>query len=870
MIGGSRIWGWWPRLGLLLVVALGFAASATTAGALNTTNQPLPGSKFLGGNGDQANPAPPNPSHYFDWQGLETGKQVNHTADCGAPFSSCPGPDDIFAGGDKANAPGDWGIIPSPSGSATPASADILDSYWAFEHGTGDAFLYLAFTRAASPGTVSITFELNQVAGTWNNGHSDIPCRSTGDLLIAFEPNGNVLDNVLVEKWITSAKSAASGCATGGSFENVPFTPDVDLEAAFNTTAIHNYLPPTAVTSIDPGDFAEAAVNLTSVLSAAQEQCATFASIWMSSQASDSASSQMKDYVRPAPFLIRTCKTSPTLVTTASGRGRTSGKHLLRRVAKLTTSITDTAQLSGDNPTGVITFKLYGPSGCTGSPIFTSHRKVTGNGPYTSAPYRPTTAGLYSWTAAYSGDVNNHRVGPPTCGAGRESVQILPPVSRVQPTLTTVASPSVVLGKPISDSATLAGAVLPTGTITFDVYGPFAAGASPTCTGATAAPASTVTVRHRNGKYTSASFTPSQPGTYVWIADYSGDSHDRPAATACGDTGETVLVTSAPAPSTPKITSTASTGGSLGSPIHDTAHLSGGSQPTGTITFHVYGPDNAACTKSAAPPSTVAVSGAGNYRSASFTPTAAGTYRWVVTYSGDADNNAAATACGDPHEKVVVSPAKPALHTTASPTSVQSGGTAGDTATLTGGAKPQGTITFRVYGPDDSTCSSPPALVVEQTVDGNGSYPSPTPTLSIPGTYRVVATYSGDSNNAGVATSCGDPAETVVVQPVQDPHNPEEKNPNPIPSSPSPPTTTTPTTPTPKPAAPKPTPTPTPTTPKSEPKPKSEPTHKSEPTSTHRSEPTHKSKPASTPKSEPTSTHKLKPTMTNKPPPFTG
>jgi hypothetical protein len=46
-------------------------------------------------------------------------------------------------------------------------------------------------------------------------------------------------------------------------------------------------------------------------------------------------------------------------------------------------------------------------------------------------------------------------------------------------TLTTTASPDVALGRQVSDTATLAGGVSPTGTITFRLFGP----GNATCSG---------------------------------------------------------------------------------------------------------------------------------------------------------------------------------------------------------------------------------------------------------------------------------------------------------------------------------------------------------------------------------------------------
>jgi hypothetical protein len=85
--------------------------------------------------------------------------------------------------------------------------------------------------------------------------------------------------------------------------------------------------------------------------------------------------------------------------------------------------------------------------------------------------------------------------------------------------------------------------------------------------------------------------------------------------------------------------------------------LSGGAVPTGTITFKLYGPNDPTCTNAAIFTSTVPVSGNGIYASASFTPTLAGTYRWIVNYSGDANNAPTANACNAVNESAVVAPA---------------------------------------------------------------------------------------------------------------------------------------------------------------------------------------------------------------------
>src|SRR6185295_6828407 len=85
----------------------------------------------------------------------------------------------------------------------------------------------------------------------------------------------------------------------------------------------------------------------------------------------------------------------------------------------------------------------------------------------------------------------------------------------------------------------------------------------------------------------------------------------------------------------------------LGGAIHDTAVLTGGISPTGSITFRLFGPNDATCSAAIVFTSIVPVTGNGSYLSASFTPSLTGTYRWIAAYSGDAANAASTTACND-------------------------------------------------------------------------------------------------------------------------------------------------------------------------------------------------------------------------------
>ena len=176
------------------------------------------------------------------------------------------------------------------------------------------------------------------------------------------------------------------------------------------------------------------------------------------------------------------------------------------------------------------------------------------------------------------------------------------------------------------------------------------------------------------------------------------------------------------------------------------ATLSGGDNETGTITFRLYDSNGDLVDNESAN-----VNGDGTYSAPiGYTPTVPGTYLWVAAYNGD-DNNAAIQTdrTGAPE---TVSAASPSLIQSAGSTILfGSGDTLTDSASLSGGFNPTGTITFTLYAPDGIT------VVDTETVevDGNGVYTAPAGYLPTePGTYQWAAGYDGDpANNPALASS---------------------------------------------------------------------------------------------------------------------
>jgi uncharacterized repeat protein (TIGR01451 family) len=464
---------------------------------------------------------------------------------------------------------------------------------------------------------------------------------------------------------------------------------------------------------------------------------------WEASYSGDANNSAAIDQGGPTEQTV-VSPASPTLTTTPNPTAVTLS-------ATASTTLTDTANLAGGyHPTAKITFTLTGPNGFS----FTQTDTVGGNGAYAASATLPTTgvvAGVYQWVAVYGGDGNNVGVsdGNPT----QEQVEVIP----ARPTLTTTPSPIAVTlpaagPTVLADTATLSGGFAPTGDITFELF-----------QGSTLVHAETVAVGGNGAYPTPTGFTLPTTGTvagvYQWVAVYSGDANNVTVIDG-NPAGEQVQVI----PANPTLVTTASpTTVTLPAPVPimltDTADLEGGFDPTGSVVFTLTGPGGFSFTR------TDAVSGDGTYTASATLPTAgmvAGTYTWTAYYTGDA-NNKSADDEGGPAEQTVVSPAGPTLTTTASPP-VSRGAAAptlSDTAVLSGGFDPTGSIVFTLTGPGGFSFTQTDA------VSGDGTYTASAPlptTGAVAGVYTWTAHYTGDANN-NAANDQGGTAEQVTVPP---------------------------------------------------------------------------------------------------------
>jgi uncharacterized repeat protein (TIGR01451 family) len=305
--------------GLLALLLCGVLAGAAQAVPLTPTDNPLPGSNFQGGDGDQK-----AEGAFDDWETLVGSMGLVSTNDPNAL-------DSTFDTGSHENDPEHWDISTQADG-VTPAKANFFNS-WTYVDDQAHTFLYLAFDREESGGNVLLAFELNQDTRAWINASGDaIQCRTTGDIIISYEIQNDDTIDVIVQRWVTAEAVTAAdvaagytnglGCAKTGTFEE--FDPPItDVQGAINAgQVIENFLPGGPEPTIGEELFGEAAIDLTDIFAGAGlSPCFSFGQISLHGRSSESDSASMQDLVGPVPLLVRNCTASGVKYNDLNGDG---------------------------------------------------------------------------------------------------------------------------------------------------------------------------------------------------------------------------------------------------------------------------------------------------------------------------------------------------------------------------------------------------------------------------------------------------------------------------------------------------------------------------------------------------------------------
>jgi hypothetical protein len=383
---------------------------------------------------------------------------------------------------------------------------------------------------------------------------------------------------------------------------------------------------------------------------------------------------------------------APTLTTTPQPSQASLGWYLSNR-----------ATLSGGtNPTGTLTFRLYGPGdeACSNA-VFTWQSSVNGNGDYWSGSYLADRSGTWRWAVAYSGDGQNQAV---SSGCSEEPVT----VTKAMPTVYLYGSGTASIGSTLYANGYGYGAFQATGNVTVGLYRP----GDPTCSGT---PASSQAFGWFGSSYVNlwSTYGPADElGRWRYRVDYPGDVNNEAVSLACGTTSVQVVKAS------PYVFAGVSPGATtVGGQVTVNGQVAYGYQSSGTVAVSFFAPSDPGCS---APVAThdAAIRPDGTFDT-TFTPTSVGLWKMTASYAGDGFNNPYATWCGA--MAVDVSKASPGVFPAANPTTTATGSRLQGFTLVQGGYQTGGRVSFRLYRPDDPTCAGLPAYIEEASVGGGAA-----------------------------------------------------------------------------------------------------------------------------------------------------
>ncbi len=516
--------------------------------------------------------------------------------------------DNSFGQGTKEDDPN----VTVVTGSIPPNKNDLTRFYVGSEFASGSNYLYLAWERAVNIGSANLDLEINQNTTAGFNDTTTGPVtlnRTAGDLLVSYDFSGSGTPTLALLKWVTSGPT--SQCFSSNSLpcwgNRVNLSAAGSAEGAVNTATVTD---PITNQSLTTGLFGEAAINLTAAGVFPAGTCEAFGSTFLKSRASASFGAEVKDFIAPQPVNISNCGTIKIHKVTENGDAT---------FGYTTTGGLDPATFNLSNG-GT---RTYGPG-----------TVLAGNYSVTESTI-PAGWMLKSLTCTTSGQGTSATPSGATvaitmAGGGIVDCTYTNHINLSPTIATTLSANPVTVGATVHDSATLAGATANAGgTVTYTVYTDSA------CT-QNSQDAGTKTVT--NGAVPdSNAVTFNSAGDFYWQAVYSGDANNNGATSEC--TSEHLVVN--------KNKSAISTAQNL--LPNDDATLSGlTSNGGGTVTFNLYSPSDATCSGAPAYTQTVDVNGNGTYSTTNTTFLAKdeGTWRWQVSYSGDANNEGSTSACG--------------------------------------------------------------------------------------------------------------------------------------------------------------------------------------------------------------------------------
>ena len=455
---------------------------------------------------------------------------------------------------------------------------------------------------------------------------------------------------------------------------------------------------------------------------------ATGTDYWVATYNGDSNNNPVTSGTASEPVTITPA--TPTINTSQQPASATVG-----------TSIADQATVSGGfNPTGTVTFNLYNNSTGTGTPLFTD----------TDVPLVERHGHLHRLHGDGDGDrlLGRHLQRRQQQQPGHQRHRLEPvTITPATPAINTSQQPaSATVGSSIADTGHGQRRVQPDRHRHLQPLQQLDAAPAHRCS-------PTPTYRWCSGMATSTGYTATATGTDYWVATYNGDSNNNPvtSGTAC----EPVTIS----PATPMInTSQQPASATVGTSIADQATVSGGFNPTGTVTFNLYNNSTGTGTPLFTDPDVPLVSGVAT--STGYTATATGTDYWVGHLQRRQQQQP-----GHQRHRHRAGDDQPGHARRSPPARQPASATVGSSIADTGHGQ-------RRVQPDRHGHLQPlqqldrhrhTAVHRHDVPLSSGTATSTGYTATATGTDYWVATYNGDSNNNSVTSPAG--SEPVVVSP---------------------------------------------------------------------------------------------------------
>lgn len=691
------------QVGLALVLGLGLAAGV---GGVMQVRAVSPSQQDLCLQGDVANPnsgqtgapAAACSAGQFDWtdffnssggsKTLPTGTfgtftDSNFQADAALPDKT------TFATGSKDTLQISGGSSNWQCGSSNNlgAKVDLANTYATIERLSGvngHTILYYGSEIQSANGDHNQGMWLLQdpnvgcTAGTGNTPFNG--SHVNGDLLFAVQLTGGGTKpfsaSTVGFKWTCTNDPITKVCPTsspgslialnGGASLGGICSPTSTTDACAITDKTWNVVTPWAphssgTTALGPQQFFEGGIDITAVETSIGGSNFCSSRFLTDTRSSQSPTATLFDYTQGS---LNTCA-APTLTTTIKPSSTVVVGNTVHDTATLTGAIgtaggsitydlyTSCTNVNGQGVgSGVPSASATTPSvGTTGDPNFVSSGSLVSGVPPDSATLTMNVAGSYAFVASYSGDGINLATKSPC-----EPLTI----SKASPSLATTAgstgtstsctgsTPSGTVGQPVNvcDAATLSNfsepaSTAPSGNVTFSLLssttgtGGVVCGSAVTLSNLSTTVTSTFNVSGVAFTGTTLTFTPTSVGTYYWTASWGGDTQNNAPnsgnAVGCGDANEAVTVN----PATPTLKT------SMG--LTDTVTVSGGDNPTGTVTFSLWIGSDCGGTQVGSSETVSLVGGTATTPTAISIPTAATVYSWKVQYNPDNTNNISVT-----------------------------------------------------------------------------------------------------------------------------------------------------------------------------------------------------------------------------------